>query len=487
MAEYLSPGVFTESISKGGAVVEAVSASTAGFIGFAKRGTTNKAVFINSWSAYLSEFAGEGSAFDADNYLSYAVYGFFQNGGKRCYVVRVAGTGIASATADVKETGNDKPTLFTVTAKNGGTWANGAVVTVTSNADLSTTENPKFDVTITLGETVEKFTGVDGTDVLDTINAGSTLVTASATASITLANGATGTLAGGNNGTNPTALTTDMLNTGFGDVANEISMVASPDLTSQADSNILIGYADANRMVAVLQGEGTENVTTIKTLRKGLVAGSAMLYYPYIEVTDPLSNIGGLKSIPPCGHIMGVYARTIVNRGVWKNPAGVECSIVGAVKTHAISATQGSLSTADTDVLNPLGINAIMSRPNYGICIWGCRSLMSDTTLRYAADVMLKYNIMKSLQEGTQPLVFEPHDRDLWTKATATVTAFLDTMWRDGAFFGDTSSEAYYVKCDGENNPEASRNLGRLVIECGYAQKKPAEFVIIRIAHQMQN
>ena len=127
-----------------------------------------------------------------------------------------------------------------------------------------------------------------------------------------------------------------------------------------------------------------------------------------------------------------------------------------------------------------------MARPNYGICVWGCRSLHSDTTLKYVADVMLKWNVMKSLEAGTQSFVFEPHDNVLWTKATKTVEAFLDTMWRDGAFLGDTSAQAYYVKCDESNNPEASRNLGRLIIECGYAQKKPAEFVVIKIAHQLQ-
>ena len=483
MAEYLSPGVYTESVSKGGAVVEAVSASTGGFIGFASRGTVNKAVFINSWSAYLNEFAGDNSAFETDKYLAYAVYGFFQNGGKRCYVVRTAGSGIAKATAEIGG--------LTFTAKNEGTWGNNIKVAITKNADFDS----NFDVSVNLYDSVggsnvvtsEKFKNLTLADIFDTVNSSSTLVAIDINPSAVIAVAPETSLESGADGENVPALTTDILNSSFGDVANEISLICSPDLKSQADANILIGYAEANRMFAIIQGTGTEGIAEIKSFRKGLNSGPASLYYPYIEVTDPLSSVGAVKSIPPCGHIMGIYAKTITNKGVWKNPAGVECAITGVVSTHKISATQGTLATADVDVLNPLSINAIMLRPNYGICVWGCRSLMSDTTLRYVADVLLKFNVMKSLQEGTQALVFEPHDRDLWTKANATVKAFLDTLWREGAFLGDTSAEAYYVKCDESNNPEESRNLGRLIIECGYAQKKPAEFVIIKIAHQIQN
>ena len=178
---------------------------------------------------------------------------------------------------------------------------------------------------------------------------------------------------------------------------------------------------------------------------------------------------------------MGVYARTIQNRGVWKAPAGTECTVRGAVEVVK------SLVKSDCDELNPMGINVIMPRSNYGIVVWGARSLNPDSSMRYVSDVLLNTYIKSSIETGTQWAVFEPNNSTLWTKVSTVIEAFLDELWRNGGLYGESADEAYFVKCDEELNPEDVRNAGKLITEVGYARNKPAEFVIIRIAHSVSN
>ncbi len=90
--------------------------------------------------------------------------------------------------------------------------------------------------------------------------------------------------------------------------------------------------------------------------------------------------------------------------------------------------------------------------------------------------------LRESIDEGTQWTVFEPNDSRLWAKITRNVTAFLTTVWRAGALFGNTPAEAFYVKCDAETNPPDERELGRVITEIGVAIVRPAEFVIFRVS-----
>ncbi|MBQ6483153.1 MAG: phage tail sheath family protein, partial [Anaerolineaceae bacterium] len=136
----------------------------------------------------------------------------------------------------------------------------------------------------------------------------------------------------------------------------------------------------------------------------------------------------------------------------------------------------------EQDTLNPNGVNCIRAFPGRGIRVWGARTLSSDPAWRYI-NVRRLYNyVEKSIENGTQWVVFEPNDRALWSRVDRDITAFLRGVWRDGALFGNTPSEAFYVKVDDELNPPESRDLGRLIIEIGMCPVKPAEFVIFRIS-----
>jgi phage tail sheath protein FI len=146
-----------------------------------------------------------------------------------------------------------------------------------------------------------------------------------------------------------------------------------------------------------------------------------------------------------------------------------------------------TLTKSDCDVLNPLSINAIIAKPNYGIVVWGARSLSTDSTFRYVPQILLNLNIRKSIDTGTQWAVFEPNDHQLWARVVTTIQSYLDTLWRSGAFFGESAKEAYLVVCDEELNPEASRKQGKLITQVAYADKDTAEFIIFKVSHSMSN
>jgi len=140
------------------------------------------------------------------------------------------------------------------------------------------------------------------------------------------------------------------------------------------------------------------------------------------------------------------------------------------------------VTKSEQDSLNPVGVNCIRAFPGRGIRVWGARTLSSDPSWRYINVRRLFNFVEESIQVGTQWVVFEPNDLDLWQRVKRTISAFLTRVWRDGALFGATPGEAFYVKCDAENNPPETRDVGQLIVEIGLAPVKPAEFVIFRIS-----
>lgn len=201
------------------------------------------------------------------------------------------------------------------------------------------------------------------------------------------------------------------------------------------------------------------------------------LYYPWIQVVNPASSNGNgasrIISLPPSGHIAGIYARVDQERGVHKAPANE--AIRGAVRLER------RLIDSEQRELNPIGVNCIREFPGRGILVWGARTLAEESSEWRYINVRRLFNfIEESIYEGTQWVVFEPNDMDLWERVKRTITAFLTRVWRDGALFGATPEEAFYVKCDAELNPPEVRDAGQLIVEVGIAPVKPAEFVVFR-------
>ena len=196
----------------------------------------------------------------------------------------------------------------------------------------------------------------------------------------------------------------------------------------------------------------------------------AALYYPWITIGGP---DGKPMAIPPSGHMAGVWARNDNERGVHKAPAN-------EVVRGALSAVT-PITKGEQDTLNPIGVNCIRSFAGRGVRIWGARTLSSDPAWRYINVRRLFNYTEKSIEMGTQWVVFEPNDANLWGKIRRDVGAFLTGMWREGMLFGATPDEAFFVKCDAETNPSSTREAGQVITEIGVAVTKPAEFVIFRI------
>ncbi|MDJ0717758.1 MAG: phage tail sheath subtilisin-like domain-containing protein [Prochloraceae cyanobacterium] len=204
---------------------------------------------------------------------------------------------------------------------------------------------------------------------------------------------------------------------------------------------------------------------------------NAVLYFPRVLQADPLRD-GQLDTFVPCGILAGVMARTDVNRGVWKAPAGIDAGLIG------IRGLEVNLSNSENGLLNPLGINCLRNFPVYGRIVWGARTLRGADQLadeyKYLPIRRLVLFLEESLYRGTQWVVFEPNDEPLWAQIRLNIGAFMNNLFRQGAFQGKTPSEAYFVKCDKETNPQNDIDRGIVNIIVGFAPLKPAEFVIIK-------
>lgn len=206
------------------------------------------------------------------------------------------------------------------------------------------------------------------------------------------------------------------------------------------------------------------------------------LYYPWIKVANP-RNAGRPIMVPPCGHMMGIWCRTDESRGVFKAPANET--------PRGVIGLSYETNMREQELLNPIGINCIRNFANYnrGLKVWGARTLVEPDNVqwRYISVRRLLSYIEKSIEIGTQWVVFEPNDQDLWARVTRTVSNFLERLWREGALFGASPAEAFFVKCDGELNTHETMMLGRLYVEVGVCPVRPAEFVIFRISQWAPN
>ncbi len=224
-------------------------------------------------------------------------------------------------------------------------------------------------------------------------------------------------------------------------------------------------------------GSAEDARTNIANLRIGVVGDHAMVAFPRLRIPDPAS--GQLRSVDPAGSIAGVAARIDGSRGVWKAPAGLEATILG------VRGVTRRLSDPENGQLNPQAVNVIRQFPN-GIVIWGSRTLAGfdnsgEEDYKYVPVRRFALFLEESLYRGLQWAVFEPNDEPLWAQIRLAAGAFMNNLFRRGAFQGQKASEAYFVKCDSETTTQNDINLGIVNVVVGFAPLKPAEFVVITI------
>jgi uncharacterized protein len=214
--------------------------------------------------------------------------------------------------------------------------------------------------------------------------------------------------------------------------------------------------------------------TKVNNLRALVVKNYSGVFYPKIQYSDA----GIKKFMGVSGLIAGVMARTDATRGVWKAPAGLEADLRGILDLEV------NLTDKENGVLNKLGVNCLRKFPS-GFVNWGARTMAGSddesSEWKYIPIRRLALFLEESLYRGTKWIVFEPNDEPLWAQIRLNLRAFMNGLFRQGAFQGSTPDKAFFVKCDGETTTQADRNLGIVNIEVGFAPLKPAEFVIIKI------
>jgi len=180
-----------------------------------------------------------------------------------------------------------------------------------------------------------------------------------------------------------------------------------------------------------------------------------------------------VRRVPPSGHVAGAYANTDLTLGVFKAPANVVLQWAQDLTTELTPEMQG--------FLNPIDVDCIRKFPGRGMRVYGARTLSSDSSWRFVNVRRLFFMIEHALLISLQWVVFEPNDIHLWNLLRSSIANFLEALWRQGAFAGNTAEESFYVQCDANNNTQATTSLGELFIEIGIAPTLPAEFVVFRI------
>ncbi|QOT15676.1 MULTISPECIES: phage tail sheath family protein [Paenarthrobacter] len=435
MANYQAPGVYVQEVPSGARAIGQVNTSIAGFVGLApdNDALVDELRVLDNWTQFVDQYVGTATA---GTPLSNAVYGFFSNGGSRCYVVNIGPGGSLTGTASAP-TGL---TLFEAVDDLSIVAAPGYATAEAYAALQAHVEHPLRQDRMAILDTVEK---------VDDVGA--------------LTRAATSGVPG-----NPDARAEDAADTG----ADEPEDGDEPDGSDKPDGSDMPDGRD-----------GPDGASTEAGEQQDLGApqspgGYTALYYPWIVMIDPVS--GKKVTQPPSGHIAGVWARVDATRGVHKAPANEP--IQGAIDLVR------RVSRGEQEVLNPAGVNCIRYFPGEGIRVWGARTKAPEASeYRYINVRRLTNMIKESVADGTRWVVFEPNDHTLWKSIRRDIGAFLTNVWRDGALLGTTPQQAFFVKCDEETNPPEVRDAGQVVTLIGIAPVKPAEFVIFKLMQSADN
>ncbi len=502
MPTYLTPGVYVEEVSSGSKPIEGVGTAVAAFIGLTPGGPINTPMRISNWTQFSTLYGDpenpDNGPFMEGAFLAHSVYGFFQNGGQLAWIIRVGNERRAPMPQAALPAAGDKDAeAFRATALEGVTATIRVEVAEEPMQEGKDPSDLTYSVIVTAGPTREEYPGVTmkkgRNHVATKVNASSKLIKLEETgASLPDSRVAPGTYT-----LSVPSMAVDKITAGDfeGDVAkrrgmgsaaalDEVTMLVMPDIVNLNGDGAqmrdlqgkMIAHAEqmGDRMAILDTPDGMlpQEVLDWRMNDAGYDSKMAALYWPWVEVMDPLTRRP--MRMPPSGHIAGVWSRVDSTRGVHKAPANEVIYGVNGLAFQITHAEQGEL--------NRNGINCIRAFPGRGIRIWGARTMSSDPEWRYINVRRLFNFVSESIMAGTQWSVFEPNDPTLWSNLTINIWSFLNRVYRSGALFGGSPSEAFYVKCDAETNPPEVIEAGQVVCEIGICPVKPAEFVIFRLS-----
>jgi phage tail sheath protein FI len=517
-----APGIYIDETPGDRRIITGVATSITAFLGRAARGPVNDPLAICGYGDYERYFGG----LNVDYPLSYVVRDYFLNGGSQALIVRLE-----------KNSTRARNNEIMLEAASPGAWGNSLVFTVDSKGITDDTatrlglgKGDLFNLTIFENPgsgTVERFLNVAvtagaGPRRLDRVLAEESILVGvqlklDGTADLPVARPHDSSPAEdpANSSADPTRFKkfdggadsmpltadTDVLGddnkkTGLYALAKAdlFNLLCIPPDSRGGDTRVRVyheamRYCARRRAVLIVDSPGAWGADAVTAVAKavaglnalgliGPAARNAALYFPRVIEANP--QLGGhLDTFVSCGIVAGVMARTDLQRGVWKAPAGLEAGIQG------IASLQVELNDAENALLNPLAINCLRRFPATGCLIWGARTLRGADQLadeyKYISVRRLALYIEESIDRGTQWVAFEPNDEPLWTQIRLNVGAFMDGLFRQGAFEGQLPHDAYFVKCGWDTMPKDQLNLGIVNIVVGFAPLKPAEFVVLQL------
>jgi uncharacterized protein len=509
---FAHPGVYIQELEPDVRTLRGVPTSITAFIGRARRGPVDEPVRVQGFADFTRRF---GALWD-ESPMSYAVNHFFLNGGGDALIVRVHRE---SAPGERDRSFGDLPAegggALRLEAANPGTWGDRLRVIVTHPDAATPAAANLFHLTI------QETDGQDPPAVVDEEKfmrlsldpAGQRFLTHVLPEQSNLVR-VRGDLPAGRPQATPPAAPVTLANGDNGEGISGLD-VAAPDLQAGRRGLYALEHADLFNLLCIPPftedddvdaatwdaaaqycverramlivdppaawndpGDVPGDITNVVTR-----SPNAALYFPRIRASDPLRE-NRLRDFAPSGAVAGVIARTDANRGVWKAPAGQDATIFGA-RELSIRLTNGQ-----NGILNPRGTNCLRLFAGIGSVVWGARTLMGDDDLAsqwaYLPVRRTALYIEESLYRGSQWVVFEPNDEELWSQIRLTLGSFMHGLFRQGAFQGITPGEAYFVKCDGETTLQADIDRGVVNIVVGFAPLKPAEFVLIQIMQIMK-
>ena len=507
------PGVYIEEIPSGVRTIIGVATSITAFIGTASRGPTNDPARIQSFADFERQFGG----LWVKSAMSYAVQQYFLNGGTDAIIVRVV-------PGDAEKAKLGSPIGFlSLEAASEGTWMNGLIAEVdydTRDARQETPDTKLFNLSISQPApeeddppiVLESFLNVS-VDPDSPRYVAAVLEQQSDLARLdgTIPEGSdrpsegTATFGGGVDGNGVPPYTNEDGQQGYlgspadktgiyalekADLFNLLCIPPSVRGTAVADDDggisllsAALKYCKKRRAMLIVDPPTAwtdpSRVTdaTIGVDSLGLRDENAIIYYPNVKLPDP-NKENRLQEFPPSGVVAGIFARTDAQRGVWKAPAGIEATLSG------VREISYKMTDRENGILNPIGVNCLRSFPVYGNIVWGARTLEGADQLasewKYVPVRRLALFLEESLYRGTQWVVFEPNDEPLWAQIRLNIGAFMNNLFRQGAFQGSSPKDAYFVKCDKDTTTQNDIDRGIVNIIVGYAPLKPAEFVIIK-------
>ena len=500
---YSRPGVYISERLLPPVLTGGVTANAAGAVVAPFAQGPEAVTLVNSWYEFTKYFGGYNASYPA----TFQVGAYFANGGKELYVQRLLADDAESADVLIQTSASDNVCL--VTAKNAGADGNNLRVVLTAGSVASTytlTVYKESGVANDIADDIllERYENIVFNDDASSDFANTVINTVSSYITVAAVDGSgapvtsTYPLTGGANGTTPVAADyTDYKGTGDA-VFERFSALDRPLVVflpgiwaalASAEVSVIdaaTSWAESNNGFVVIETAANLTVANAISAAGSLTDTSfGAVYYPHVYISDPVGRgTGALRLIGPSGAIAGLYMATDASRGVFKAPAGIQTTVAGVV------AVEKTFTSAELDSMNvsTSPVNPLRQIPGAGLSVMGARTLKQDGTAnKYVNMRRSLIYIRKQLKNNTEFAIFENNDEKLWARIRSTLTVFLTEYKNQGGLRGANNAQAFFIKCDAENNTAASIANGEVHIQVGVALQYPAEFIVIDLSQKTIN